>query len=301
MKKDLGEHEFGGVSTDLKLSLVEGYLQAFTTALKGRFELWYIDAFAGTGERTVKHEKQDGGIGVEPIEARVERLKGSARIALETHPGFDRIVFIDANKRHVAALKQLAGDRLGKDVEVVRAKANEAVMTEIARKDWSGVRAVMFLDPYGMHVDWTTLQGIASTKAIDVWYLVSLSGLFRQATKNGRALSEQKRNAICRMLGTTEWEAEWYSDSKQVSLFSDSEPERFRVVSVADIEAYVRTRLRTIFPSVSAPLTLRNSQNVPMFSLFFAVSNPEPKAIGLATKIANHLLKTGSSSQVRLR
>jgi three-Cys-motif partner protein len=299
LKKELGEHEFGGVSTDLKLSLVEGYLRFFTTALKGRFELWYIDAFAGTGERTVKHAGHDGGIGFEPAEARVERLKGSARIALDTRPSFDRIVFIDANKRHVAALEQLAGDRLGKDVEVVRAKANEAVMAEIARKDWSGVRAVMFLDPYGMHVDWTTLQGIASTKAIDVWYLVSLSGLFRQATKDGRALSEQKRNAICRMLGTTEWEGEWYGESGQVSLFGDIEPERFRIVSVGQIEAYVRKRLRTIFPSVSAPLTLRNSQNVPMFSLFFAVSNPEPKAIGLATKIANHLLKAGSSSQVR--
>lgn len=301
MTRDIGEHEFGGVSTDLKLSLVEGYLRAFTTALKGRFDLWYIDAFAGTGERTVKHAGHEGGIGVAPVDARVERLKGSARIALDTDPAFDRIVFIDANKRHVAALTQLAGSRLGKDVEVVRAKANDAVMAEIARKNWSGVRAVMFLDPYGMHVDWTTLQGIASTKAIDVWYLVSLSGLFRQATKKGRALSAQKRNAIIRMLGTTEWEDEWYRESNQVSLFAESEPERFRVVSVPQIEAYVRKRLQTIFPSVSAPLTLRNSQNVPMFSLFFAVSNPEPKAIGLAMKIANHLLKTGSSSQVRSR
>lgn len=301
MTRDIGEHEFGGVSTDLKLSLVEGYLHAFTTALKGRFDLWYIDAFAGTGERTVKHAGHEGGIGVAPVDARVERLKGSARIALDTDPAFDRIVFIDANKRHVAALTQLAGPRLGKDVEVVRAKANDAVMAEIARKNWSGVRAVMFLDPYGMHVDWTTLQGIASTKAIDVWYLVSLSGLFRQATKNGRALSAQKRNAIIRMLGTTEWEDEWYRESNQVSLFGESEPERFRVVSVPQIEAYVRRRLQTIFPSVSAPLTLRNSQNVPMFSLFFAVSNPEPKAIGLAMKIANHLLKNGSSSQVRSR
>jgi len=299
--KELGEHEFGGVSTDLKLSLVEGYLRAFTTALKGRFELWYIDAFAGTGERTVKHAGHDGGIGFAPVAARVERLKGSARIALDTEPPFDRIVFIDANRRHVAALEQLAGDRLGRDVEVVRANANEAVMAEINKRRWAGVRAVMFLDPYGMHVDWATLQAISSTRAIDVWYLVSLSGLFRQATKNGRSLSDQKRNAISRMLGTTEWESEWYGESAQVSLFQDSDPERFRVVSVGQIEAYVRKRLRTIFPSVSAPLTLRNSQNVPMFSLFFAVSNPDPKAIGLATKIANHLLKTGSSSQVRSR
>jgi len=45
----LGEHEFGGVSTDLKLSLVGAYLHEFTTALMGKFDLCYIDAFAGTG------------------------------------------------------------------------------------------------------------------------------------------------------------------------------------------------------------------------------------------------------------
>ena len=56
----LSDHEFGGVSTNLKLSLVERYLSAFTTALRGKFkELWYIDAFAGTGERTVKLAARD--------------------------------------------------------------------------------------------------------------------------------------------------------------------------------------------------------------------------------------------------
>src|SRR5689334_25059025 len=31
----------------------------FTTALGGKFaELWYIDAFAGTGSRTVRHEER---------------------------------------------------------------------------------------------------------------------------------------------------------------------------------------------------------------------------------------------------
>ena len=59
----LSDHEFGGVSTDLKLTMVKGYLSAFTTALQNRFEhLWYIDAFAGTGERTVRLEAQDGSL-----------------------------------------------------------------------------------------------------------------------------------------------------------------------------------------------------------------------------------------------
>jgi three-Cys-motif partner protein len=49
------DHEFGSQSTDIKLALIEGYLKAFTTALSGKWpELWYIDAFAGTGSRTAR-------------------------------------------------------------------------------------------------------------------------------------------------------------------------------------------------------------------------------------------------------
>ena len=44
------DHEFGAQHTELKLSIVESYLKAFVTALTPHFkELWYIDAFAGTG------------------------------------------------------------------------------------------------------------------------------------------------------------------------------------------------------------------------------------------------------------
>ena len=52
------DHEFGDQHTELKLSIVEKYLKFFTTALRGKFkELWYIDAFAGTGSRTVRYER----------------------------------------------------------------------------------------------------------------------------------------------------------------------------------------------------------------------------------------------------
>jgi three-Cys-motif partner protein len=51
------DHEFGDQHTELKLSIIEKYLSFFTTALRGKFrELWYIDGFAGTGYRTVRHQ-----------------------------------------------------------------------------------------------------------------------------------------------------------------------------------------------------------------------------------------------------
>ena len=86
----ISDHEFGGVSTDLKLSMVQGYLSAFTTALRGRFsELWYIDAFAGTGERTVRLEATAANLFDDEAPERVERRRGSAQIALDTKPSFE--------------------------------------------------------------------------------------------------------------------------------------------------------------------------------------------------------------------
>jgi three-Cys-motif partner protein len=78
------EHQFGAQHTDLKLSMVEGYLRAFTSALRSSFaELWYIDAFAGTGVRTVRVEARDGDLFDEHVPEYVEHRRGSARIAID--------------------------------------------------------------------------------------------------------------------------------------------------------------------------------------------------------------------------
>jgi three-Cys-motif partner protein len=88
---------------------------------------------------------------------------------------------MESNPRHCAALRALKDKNQDRNVEVVEGDANEAIKSEINWSGWRNTRAVMFLDPYGMEVEWETLQAIAKTEAIDVWYLFSLSGLYRQA------------------------------------------------------------------------------------------------------------------------
>ncbi|MGK9236397.1 three-Cys-motif partner protein TcmP [Inquilinus limosus] len=296
------DHEFGGVSTDLKLSLVEGYLRAFTTALKGKFsELWYIDAFAGTGERTVLQLGRESNLLEPATEERLDRRRGSAQIAIDILPPFHRLIFMDKNSRHCLALNELKSKHQDRNIEIFEGNANEVITTIIKKFDWKNKRAVMFLDPYGMSVNWQTLEAIRSTNAIDIWYLVSLAGLFRQAPHNAAALDESKRTAITRMLGTTDWEQAWYQKLERTDLFGEIDAIHARTADVEAIENYVGDRLRTLFPKVLPPLRLRSDRNVSQFSLFFLISNPENRAIGLATKIANHILNSGRSSQVRPR
>jgi len=157
----------------------------------------------------------------------------------------------------------------------------------------------MFLDPYGMSVDWRTLRAIAETKAVDVWYLFSLSGLYRQAARSASAIDDDKRAAITRVLGTDAWERELYAPG-QSSLFTDDAPLQ-RTADVGALQDYVRVRLKAIFPAVLPPLPLPIDKKPQLFSLFFAISNPDGPAIGLATRIANHILRAGISSQRRPR
>jgi len=292
------DHEFGDQHTELKLSIVEKYLKFFTTALRGKFnELWYIDAFAGTGSRTIRHEKRPAGLLDAGEPERVERRRGSAKIAIDVKPHFDFIVFIESKPSYVAALNELAANHPDRRIRVVRNDANDALKSLIAANSWRSTRAVLFLDPYGMELEWSTLEMVAATRAIDVWFLFSLSGLYRQATRQLTNIDHHKRAALTRMFGSEAWEEELYPKTFREDLFEGvSQEPRQRAADVAGLEGYIKARLETIFGAVLKPLPLPQNKRPQRFSLFFCLSNNDPKAIGLATKIANHILKAGMSS-----
>jgi three-Cys-motif partner protein len=288
------DHEFGSQATDFKLSLVEAYSRAFTTALRGKFpELWYLDAFAGTGERTerVPATRILGSV-VSP--AQVIHHRGSAKIAIDVEPPFDRLIFVEKKLRSVQALHALRDQHADRDIKVIAGDANEQIPKLLRFVNWRRIRAVMFLDPYGMTVDWKTLEAIAKTRAIDLWFLFSLSGLNRQAPRRADRIDATKRAAVTRAFGTSDWEKELYRPAR--GFFAESPMER--AVNIRDLEDWVRRRLETIFPAVLPPLALKREKGPQLFSLFFAMANPSPVAAGLATRIADHVLKTGFSAQI---
>lgn len=283
-------HEFGGQHTDLKLSVIEKYLIGYTTALRSQFsQLWYIDAFAGTGNRTVRTVTNGSDLLETSVVERVDIRRGSAQIALDTKPDFDFLVFIEQNPRYVAELEDLAARNLQRRIRVVSGDANAALKSLVENNRWIDKRAVVFLDPYGMEVEWSTLQALASTKAIDVWFLFPLAGLFRQATRKLTDIDPSKRAALIRMFGDDAWEQELYPKHNDGDLFGNAS-ERERLADVKGLENYTKLRLKTIFAEVFEPLPLPINERPQRFSLFLCVSNPVPAAIGLASRIAKNLL-----------
>src|SRR5947209_6834078 len=130
------EHEFGGQHTELKLSIIESYLKAYTKALYGKFaELWYIDAFAGTGARTVRVEGRDGNLFEGPVAELVEQRRGSAQIAIDVAPRFNRMVFIESKPKYCAALREIAARHPDREIIVVEEEANRSIQSAIS---WDG-------------------------------------------------------------------------------------------------------------------------------------------------------------------
>lgn len=280
------EHSFGGIWTRIKLEALERYLVAFNTALSKRnFTRIYIDAFAGTGrcDITVDGEKSS--------------INGSARRALATDPPFHKFCFIELRSKKLAALKALETEYPDKSIEVIRDDANAALKALCEKYSWRDERAVLFLDPFGMHVEWTTLQAIAKTGAIDVWYLFPYSGLYRQAAKNADAMDADKEESITRLLGTDEWRQVFYIPKRQASLFGGDDGDE-RDADHHQMLDFVSQRLKGLFPAVTTPKVLyqggdsKNPSGAPLFALYFAASNPKPAAHGLATKIAKAILDT---------
>ena len=305
----MSDHVFGGRHTDEKLDQLQQYLRAFSTALKSKgFARVYIDAFAGSGDRSqvlpalpLLHGNQ--------AESEVLTTPGSARLALEVEPPFDVLVFIEKDRSRLEKLKSIASEYPARKVKCADGDANEIVSHLCHNLPWrgsnnmpGGMRGVIFLDPYGMEVHWETVEAIARTEALDLWYFFPLMGLYRQAANDPAKIDEDKRQRLNAVLGSDDWLDLWYGKPSGQQSFFDDPAEIVRIADVNAIEADVTRRLKAVFKgTVLPPRRIYNERNAPLASLFFAVSNPNRNAIDLAKRIAGHILASGNASQVRPR
>jgi three-Cys-motif partner protein len=286
------EHRFGGAWTEQKLDVLEKYLVAYRTALKHQtFKTAYIDAFAGTGYRS---EREDEACGTDLLFADLaaaepqSMLEGSVARALRVSPPFDTYIFIEKDPERAAGLEALKHQHSGLQVDVRQGDAN-AVIRELCARNWTRHRAVLFLDPYGMQVERSTIEAVARTQAIDMWLLFPLGiGVTRLLPNSGK-LPAGWRRRLDLLLGTTTWSDELYRIEKVPTLFGD-ETEIVKKASNDVIGRYFVDRLKTAFPGVAdLPLVLTNSTGCPLYLFCFAAANPAGAKIAL--KIANHILK----------
>jgi three-Cys-motif partner protein len=282
---------FGGSWTLMKLEKLKKYLRAYTTIMSGtRYRFGYIDAFAGTGY--IKNSLDDSLLFPDLLSGDgMEYRSGSARIALDVSPGFQKYIFIEKSIERCGELEQLKQEYPEKQekIEIVHSDCNAHLLDRCHYYNWKENRAVLFLDPFGMQVGWETIEAIASTRAIDLWYLFPIGmGVNRLLSKDGK-ISEAFVSRLDWIFGTHEWKDFFYHVDTELGLFGD-EIVMYKDANFARIKDFIEGRLRRVFPEVAKnPLLLRNSRNSPLFLFCFAAGNP--RGAELAVKIAQDILK----------
>ncbi len=283
MRDEIADHraQYGGPWTMKKLEILEKYLDAYTTALKKQpFKLLYIDAFAGTGSLELGQDDQDA----------KDLLHGSARRAasIEDKP-FDKLIFVEKDPERCAELEKLRRAHSNRNIQIENSDANDFLRNlQLDRKQWRGV---LFLDPFGTQVEWSTIETVASFEALDTWILFPVSAISRMLPKLKQLddIAEKWGTRLTKVYGDESW-LELYRESQDRPLFDDS-PEHERTPGVDEFLEIYKNRLAGLFGRrfLKESQTLRNSRKAPLFEFLFCVGNDA--GIRLAKSIAQHILE----------
>jgi len=125
------------------------YIDAFTTSMREKWELHYIDLFAGAG---IERLSESGGLDW-----------GSPLIAAQTRYAFARLHLCEKNRRKYEALAQRVG-KLSANPQVLHGDANEKI-DDIVREIPQASLSLAFLDPYGLHLAFDTVKKLSDIRA----------------------------------------------------------------------------------------------------------------------------------------
>ncbi len=243
-----------------KLDLLGKYLQAYTRIMHRQPWLKrssFIDAFAGAGQYFDPEVD--------------EYVDGSPLVALDCEPPFDEFWFIDLSSARIAELHNHADTRGRSDIHFHTGDANRFLTRDVARTITydSYRRGFVFVDPYGLQVDWATIEVLAATKALDLFINFPVMGVNRLLPRD-EAPDPTSSERLKLLFKDTEWVESLYLHV--ADLFGDVRAMRDRLDAQRLADRYIAD-VRSLFPYTSRPVIMRNSVNAPLYALFLASHN----------------------------
>ncbi|MGA2080064.1 MAG: three-Cys-motif partner protein TcmP [Holophaga sp.] len=192
-----------------------------------------------------------------------------------------------------AELERNLATRPERNARVIVGDANEKLVEYLRSWNSRTSRGVVFLDPFAMNVRWSTLEAIARTNSLDLWLLFPIGAVARTMPVSGD-IPRVWLDKLISIFGEDPT-PHLYETQTHQALFPDEveEEQRFRRGGIEILGAYTVRRLQTIFRGFVSEqaLRLKNSRNSTMFLLMFCSANPSPKAVELAEKVVEDILK----------
>lgn len=295
-------HEFvheswGGQWTETKLQAFEDYVKAYLNVMKYyrhkyNWKLFYFDGFAGSGtrsddeniENTNKEINLFKDYGISHEELNVYRGAAERVASITDVENFDYFYFVEKDEKSRNNLKTIlskynlthVGYRLDANQEIKK-------LADAFRKN-KKFKALMLLDPFGMQVNWESIQQLNGL-SVDLFILIPTGVIINRLLDRKGKLNY--KNKLSSFFGLSEDTIRniFYDEVTENGLFGKYvhfEKIRKPIEMIANV--YI-DRLKTLFKYVSSqPLVLHNSRNVPIYHFAFATQNKT------ALKIAGQII-----------
>lgn len=295
-------HTWGGRWTEEKLDAFEKYVHAYLTIMnknreKYNWKLLYFDAFAGSGSRVVADSEE------KPLmqalfqsefleEGQMDVYQGAAErvVRMNDLQGFDWYYFVDLDKESNEMLRnKLAPFETEGRKFVFRNTDANSIVKEMGRflSLHSSWKALVLLDPFGMNLDWSTIESLKGA-GVDLWILVPSGMIINRLLERDGSLKHIER--LKSYFGIPKDEIEKVFYRKRISV-PDLFGERHELIEkvknpIAKIAELYVSRLKTLFEFVTeTPLVLENNHGLPIFHFVCASHNQT------AVKIAQDVIR----------
>jgi three-Cys-motif partner protein len=297
-EREMAKESWGGQWTEQKLDAFEKYVKAYLAIMNNNrdkfgWKLIYFDAFAGSGSReSEQNEQKDEHMAplFDITEEEKTVYRGAAeRVVNIDLRGFDYYYFIEADETSKTELEKRLkpnGAEKNLDLRFRSGDANEYLkkLAEVMKSD-TKYRSLTMIDPFGMQVNWESIEQLKETKT-DLWILIPSGVIINRLLDRNKELTHIDK--LVSFFGLPEEKIKEHFYKKKISqgLFDmEDEVEKVSKPFQKIAEVYIE-QLKTIFDHVTLkPLVLRNSRKVPIYHFAFASNNPT------ALKIANDIIE----------
>ncbi|HYV95668.1 MAG TPA: three-Cys-motif partner protein TcmP [Chitinophagales bacterium] len=276
MVEDSGD-DWGGPWTQSKIDIFLKYLKAYLQIMKKqKFKLIYFDGFAGSG----KIESGNYSSLIESVALQV--------LAISDPTAFDMYYLVELKEKKSEQLKQVIKEKFPdkKQVYIVAEDCNDKLVG-LANflREHKNYRALAFIDPHGMEVNWSSLESFKGLSC-DMWILVPTGiGVNRMLKKDG-TMQESWIKKLEKFLGISEEEInkEFYQQRSSMTLFGEEKTIVKETRAIEKINKLYSKRLGTVWKFVSSAYPMTNSTGSIMFHFLMA------SQIAAGKKIADDII-----------
>jgi three-Cys-motif partner protein len=290
---------WGGPWTEKKLDAFEGYVKAYLAIMNKNpyWETIYFDGFAGSGEKGDEENPLYLELEFSEMEERVYEGAAERMSKLVDPHRFNFFYFIEKDEASLKILRKKivklndgkkgklvfrAGDCNGELLKLGTALKKPKSPSNIGLK----YAALIFLDPFGMQVEWNSIAQLAGTRS-DVWILLPTAVIVNRLLDRKGELKSLKKLESFFGMNEDEIRTVFFVQTGQQNLFDISANHFSKIADpIGKIAEIYIAKMKTIWSHVTErPLRLNNRKGAPLFHFVFASNN---KA---ALKIANDIIK----------